>query len=223
MPYARPAHLVAKRQLMPPMQPSVHLPPIPAHHVGDLARQRVRIDARVRLRVDPHRVLRAARTRERPPFDHHARQLVDLVLDALRLDELPLRVGRLEDAAVVHLDAHEPVRHVDVGVLPVVGRPALVREDDFGEEHVRQGVADRLVDEVDARAEGLQSVLLAGGFGLGVADDADGFVGEDDGAVAVGFEVDADVEVADSCVVEMFDAGRGADDRELEDLVDVFG
>ncbi len=45
-------------------------------------------------------------------------------------------------------------------------------------------------------------------------------VGEDDGAVAVGFEVDADVEAARG-VVEVFYACRGADGGELEDFGDV--
>jgi hypothetical protein len=54
-------------------------------------------------------------------------------------------------------------------------------------------------------------------------DDTVCFIGEDDRAVAVGFEVDANVEVVRCSMVEVLDAGSSADDRELENLVDVFG
>ena len=176
----------------------------------------------MRLGINPHRVLRATRPRKRPPLDHDPAQLIDLILDPLRLDQLPLRIGRLEDAAVRYLHSHQPVRQVDVRAQPVGRAPALVREHHLREEHVRQRVADRLVDQVDTRAQALQRVQLARGLRLRGADHVDGLVGEDDGAVAIRLEVDADVEVAHGRMVEVLDTGWSADDRQLEDLVDVF-
>lgn len=63
---------------------------------------------------------------------------------------------------------------------------------------------------------------LARRLGFGLMDDALGFVGEDDSAVAVGFEVDADVEVVRGSVVEVLDPSGSANNRESEDFFDVF-
>jgi len=95
-----------------------------------------------------------------------------------------------------------------------------VREDGFDEEEVRERVPDGLVDEVVAGLEGVEGGGLGGGFGFRFADGADGGAREDDGAVAVGLEVDANVESSGG-VVEVLDARRGADDGQREDLVDV--
>lgn len=75
-----------------------------------------------------------------------------------------------------------------------------MRKDDLDEEHVGEGVADGLVDEVDAGAEDGEGLGLAGVLGLVLCDLVEGVGREDDGAVAVGFEVDADVELL-GCVV----------------------
>src|ERR1700679_3063929 len=87
--------------------------PIPPTDVRRLRRQRIRIHTVMRLSIHPNRILRAASPRKRPPRHHHLTQLVDLVLNPPRLNELPLRICRLEDTAIRYLDSHEPVRHVD--------------------------------------------------------------------------------------------------------------
>ena len=95
-----------------------------------------------------------------------------------------------------------------------------MREDDFDEQEVREGVADRLVDELYEGAEGLEGRVLGGGLGFVFAETFERRVGEDDGAVAVGFEVDADVEFSGG-VMEVLDARVGADDGEFEVVSDV--
>jgi hypothetical protein len=68
--------------------------------------------------------------------------------------------------------------------------------------------------------EGREGIALAGGLRRGRREEGDGVVGEDDGAVAVGFEVDADVEAGGS-MVEVLHACGGADRGQLEHFGDV--
>ena len=124
----------------------------------------------MRLSIHPHGILGATGPRERPPLNHHPAQLIDLILNAHRLHQSPLRIRRLEDAPIGHFDAHQPVRQIDVRAAPLGRRPGLVREHDLGEEHVRQRIAHRLVDEVHAAFQRLQRVSLPGRLGLRVAD-----------------------------------------------------
>lgn len=49
----------------------------------------------------------------------------------------------------------------------------------------------------------------------------DGFFGEEDCAVSVGFKIDADIKPV-SCCMKMFDSSRCAFDVEFEDFLDVF-
>lgn len=149
-------------------------------------------------------------------------QSVDLVLHPDGRLEPAFGIDRDEDVPIRDLDAHEPVGQVRVGGIPLLGPPALVREDDFDEEEVGEGVADGLVDEVDEGAEGFEGGALGGGLGFVFAEAFEGRVGEEDGAVAVGFKVDADVEFGRG-VVEVLDARVGADDGQLEVVRDVVG
>ena len=96
----------------------------------------------------------------------------------------------------------------------------LVCEDDFDEEEVGEGVADGLVDEVDASAQDVEGFLLAGVAGLVLLDGVEGVVREDHGAVAVGFEIDTNVELF-GCVVQVLHAGGCAVDLELEVIFNV--
>jgi len=98
--------------------------------------------------------------------------------------------------------------------------PVLVCEDDFDEEEVGEGVADGLVDEVDASAQDVEGFLLAGVAGLVLLDGVEGVVREDHGAVAVGFEIDTNVELF-GCVVQVLHAGGCAVDLELEVIFNV--
>ncbi|KND90179.1 hypothetical protein TOPH_05174 [Tolypocladium ophioglossoides CBS 100239] len=136
--------------------------------------------------------------------------------------EAALGVGGLEEVLVTDLDAHEAVREVRVGHGPVLESPSLVGEDDLDHEHVGDGVADGLVDEITNGGERLEGVLLCGRLRLLRPEDAHRLLGEDDGAVAVGLEVDANVELARG-VVQMLDTRGRADNGELQVLLDVVG
>lgn len=87
----------------------------------------------------------------------------------------------------------------------------LVCEHDFDEEEVGERVAHGLVDKVDAGAEDFEGFALAGVAGLVLLDGVEGVGGEDDGAVAVGFKVDANIELLGR-VVEILDSGGCAVD-----------
>lgn len=97
-----------------------------------------------------------------------------------------------------------------------------MEEDGLDEEEVAQGVADGLVDEVDEGAQVGQRGGLGrgGGRGAGGGEEGEGRGGEEDRAVAVGLEVDADV-VRLGGVVEVLDARRDA--RDGDALCDVGG
>ena len=176
-----------------------------------LARQVVRLPARGRLGIDAHDVLGAAGTRKTPALAVLADEAVDLILEAGRGDEAALGVLGAEEGAVADVDADEAVGEVGVGVVPLGGAPALVGEDDLDEQEVGEGVADGLVDEVGEGADDLDGGLLRGRLGCVFGDALERLVGEEDGAVAVGFEVDADVE-SGSGVVEELDACIGTHD-----------
>ena len=231
-PHQRPAKKPPSHSLNPssplpllslkPSSPSPVLNPGLTNQPGDLPRQIIRLPPRGRLGINPHRLLRPARARKRPPLFIFPHESVDLVLDADGRLEAAFGIDGDEEVAIGDLDAHEPIGQVRVGGTPLLGPPALVREDDFDKEEVGEGVADGLVDEADEGAERLQRGVLGGGLGFVFAEAFEGRVGEEDGAVAVGFEVDADVEFGRG-VVEVLDARVGADDGQLEVVRDVFG
>lgn len=85
-------------------------------------------------------------------------------------------------------------------------------KDGLNEEHVGDSVSNGLVDEL---GEGYE-VVECGGLGRGGrfmgGELCLGFGREENGAVAVGFEVDANGVVLGG-MVEMFDTGRDAPDR----------
>lgn len=95
-------------------------------------------------------------------------------------------------------------------------------ENDFDEEEVGQGVANGLIDKVYAGAEDFEGFFLTRIAGFVGGNGVESVVGEDDGAVAVGLEVDADVELFGG-VVEIFDTGGSAVDLELQVFFYVFG
>src|SRR5690606_30729864 len=75
-------------------------------------------------------------------------------------------------------------------------------------------------DEVRHGGQGVESILLGGRLRLRLAEETYGLLREDDGAMAVGFEVDTDIELASS-MVEMLHTSGGADDGKLKMLLDV--
>ena len=174
------------------------------HHMRHLLRQLIRLRARRRLGIHTHRILSPARTRKRPALRILADQVVDLSLDLLRLREAALGVLGLEDMAIADLDAHEPVRVVGVGREPVVRAPGLVRQDGLDQEQIREGVADGLVDQLRQRRQRRERVSLRGRLRFVRCDGLERGGREEHGAVAVGFEIDADIEAL-SGVVEVLD------------------
>lgn len=111
---------------------------------------------------------------------------------------------------------------VSVGSEPLLEGPALVSENGLDEEHVGQSITNSLVDEVDQSLEALQGMLLSRRLGLGVLDDLQGVLRECDGTVAVGLEVDTDIEPQGS-VVQVLHTSVSANDWEFKHLLDVVG
>jgi hypothetical protein len=97
-----------------------------------------------------------------------------------------------------------------------------VSQDDLDHEHVRDGIAHGLVDEIADGSQRLERVLLGGGLGLLLLEDAQSVLREDDGAVTIGLELHADIELAGG-VVKVLNTGGGAYDWELEVFLDVGG
>jgi hypothetical protein len=211
----------SKLQLISHVAHLAALSSILLHQRLNLSSQLASLDLGLCLCIDTHRVLRPRSTHKASPLDVQTDQLVDLLLDALGLDQLPLGIDSLKDSPIGHLDALEVVGEIDVEALPVLHGPHLMCQHHLGKEYVRDCIADSLIDEIDAGREGVESVLCARTLRLGLANGADGVVGEKNGAVAVGFEVDADV-VAGGGVVEVLDAGVGALNGQLEHFLDVF-
>ena len=119
-------------------------------------------------------------------------------------------------------DTHETGRQIGVGSEPLLGGPALVSEDSLDEKHIGESIANSLVYEVGKSLEALQSVLLSRRLGLGVLDDLQRVLRESHSAVAVGLKVDTNVEPQGS-VVEMLHTSVGANDGQLQDLLNVVG
>ncbi|PNY27137.1 Uncharacterized protein TCAP_02931 [Tolypocladium capitatum] len=192
--------------------PSTELP----DDLGHLVRQLVRFGPGRRLGIHAAGVLGAAGAGKGASAGVLPNDVVDLVLCAGRVAEAALGVGGLEEVLVANLDAHETVGEVGVGHGPILESPPLVGEDDLYHEHVGDGVADGLVDEITNGGERLEGILLCGGLRLLLPEDAHRLLGEDDGAVAVGLEVDANIELARR-VVQMLDTRGRADNGEFLD------
>ena len=123
-----------------------------------------------------------------------------------------LRVG--------HLDAHQPVGQVGVGVEPLLRAPGLVCQHHLDEQQVGQRVAHRLVDEVAERAQVLERCGLRRRLRLVRSHGAQRRGREDHGAVAIGLKVDANVE-ARGRVMQVLDARGRADDGQAQGFGDV--
>lgn len=167
-----------------------------------------------RLGVHPHAVLRPTRPDERPSSRVLGDDEVNNALQARRRLDLPLGVGRAERMAVLHKDLDEPVREVDVRLIPFERTPRAMKEDRLDEEHVREGVSDSLVDELGDGEQVGEAGLVRGRGRRGGRDEGRRFAREEDGSVPVGFKVDANV-VGRCRVVEVLDAGRDAGDWDV--------
>lgn len=187
---------------------------------SDFPRQVLRLRLGRRLCIHTHRILRAACTRKRPSLAHLLYLLVDLRLDALGADQAALRIRRLEDLAVAHDDLEQAVGQVCVRREPLLWPPVLVREDYFHKQHVGERVADGLVDEVDAGTEDIEGFLLAWRFGLVFCYGVQRVRREDDGAMTVGLEVNANVKLLGR-MMQILDSGGCAVNLESQVLFDV--
>ena len=188
--------------------------------VSNAGGQVIRLRAASSLRVDANGILSATGTGKATALVVAGLERLNGTLQTGRGLELALGIVGLENRAVVDLDTHKTGRQVGVGSQPLLGGPALVGKDSLDKKHVGQGITNGLVNQVGESLEAFKSVLLCGRLRLGVLDDLQGVFGESDGTMAVGLEVHTDIE-AQGCVVEMLHTGVGADDRELEDLLNV--
>jgi hypothetical protein len=146
--------------------------------------------------------------------------LVNLSLNAFWACEFTFRIRSLEDVAVVDEHLQETVWEISVSCKPLLRAPALVSQDNFNKKEVRQRVSDSLVDEVYASAQDLEVLRLGWRLGLVFLDGLQRVVGENGGAVAIGFEVDTNVKLLCG-VVKILHSCRRAGDREAEVLLDV--
>jgi hypothetical protein len=167
--------------------------------------------------VNAHGIFSATGASERTTLTDLLDFLFDLELYAVRAGKFALCVGRLENGPVFHDDLLKPIWQVGVGRQPLLRAPVLVREDDFDEKEIRERVADRLVDEVYAGLEHLESFFLARVAWLVFLNGVERIFRKDDGSVAISLEVDADIELLCS-VVKVFDASGCAIDLQLQPL-----
>lgn len=209
--------------------PSFHLSPCllglgacVAHSVSHAGSKVISLGPASGLGVDTNSILSTARASETAALVVAGLQRLDLALEADGRLQLTLGIVGLEDGAVVDFDTHETGGQIGVGSEPLLRGPALVSEDSLDEKHIGERVTNSLVDEVGKSLKALQRVLLGGRLGLRVLNDLKSVLREGDGAVTVGLEVDTDIE-SQSGVVEMLHTSVGANDGELEHLLDVVG
>lgn len=191
-----------------------------ADGVGDTGSKVVRLGAACCLGIDTHRIFRATCTGKASALVVAGLEGLDLGLEAWGRLELALGIVSLEDGAVCNLHANKSRGKVGVSSKPFLGAPALVSKNSFDQEHVGDGITDRLVDQVSKSLEALKGALLGRRLGLSVLNGLQGGLGESNGTVTVGLEVDANVE-AQGRMVQMLNTSVGANRRQLQDLLDV--
>lgn len=89
-----------------------------------------------------------------------------------------------------------------------------MQQDSLDEQHVREGISDRLVDDVDERFQVCESLGFGWVRGRVGRDCRERSWGQEDGSVSVRFEIDSDV-VGSGGVVKMFDSRRNASDGDF--------
>lgn len=172
--------------------------------------------------VDADGVLGAAGTGEGAALADFLDLLVDLRLHALGAGKLTLRICCLENGAVVDEDLGQAVGEIGVGGEPLLRSPVLVCEHDLHKQEVGERVANRLIDQVDARMQNLESLPLPRIAWLVLLDVLECVVREDDRTMAVSLKVDTDVELLGG-MVEVFDPSRRAVDLQFKILLNVLG
>lgn len=127
-----------------------------------------------------------------------------------------------ELVAISYLNTNKTVGQIGVCVKPLGAGVRLVSEDDFNKQHVRESVTNGLVDELSKGNESAKGVSLSGRLWLMSMDGLQSRRGEDDGSVAVGLEVNTNIEA--SCrVVKMLDAGRSENKLQAKMFLNIAG
>lgn len=193
-----------------------------ANSVGDAGGQIVRLRPASGLSIDTHSILGTTGTSETATLVVSRLQRLDLGLETSRGLQLALGIVSLEDRAIVDLNAHKPGGQIGIGTQPLLGGPALVSEDSLDKEHIGQGVTDSLVDQIGQSLKAFQGTLLSRRLRLGVLDHLERIIGEGDGAMSVGLEVDTDIKAKGS-VVKVLHTCVGANDGKLQYLLNVVG
>ena len=98
------------------------------------------------LRIHSHAILRSTRSHERSPAFILCDNLVNLPLHPHRRDQYSFRVSRVEFSTILDEYFDKSIRKIEVGHIPIYGRPLTVEHDRFDEEEVRDCIPDRLVD-----------------------------------------------------------------------------
>mmetsp|Transcript_131705 Transcript_131705/g.421390 ORF Transcript_131705/g.421390 Transcript_131705/m.421390 type:complete len:373 (-) Transcript_131705:749-1867(-) len=161
------------------------------------------------LHVDTNDVLRAARSDESTPRGNCRNKLVDFGLQPLGLHARPLRVGGLESRPVCHDHLDLSVWQVLVHDKPFRARPVQKLQACLNCEHVRNCIAHGLVDEFPEQQQLLCCFSCGAWFLRVVPRPLDEGIAEENGAMTVGLEVNADVKCQRG-VVAMLHAGLRA-------------
>lgn len=95
--------------------------------------------------------------------------------------------------SICHNDLNEPIGQVDVQRVPFDATVRLMGQHDFHEQHVRESITHGLVDDVGEINEVVERCGLRRGGRLIGREFLKGVGGEQNSAVAIGLEVNADV------------------------------
>lgn len=190
------------------------------NRIGNTGGQVVRFRPAGCLCIDTDRVFGTTCTSETPSLVVPRHEGLDLGLEARRRLKLTLRIISFEDGAISNLNTYETGGKVCVSSKPFLGAPRLVGEDSFNQEHVRDSITDRLVDQVSETLQTFNRALLGRGLRLGALNGLQGVLRESNGTMAVGFKVNANVE-AHGGMVKMFNTGVGTDGLKLQHFFNV--
>lgn len=166
------------------------------------------------FRIHSDAILRPAGPHKRPPHIHLPHRTVNQILQTFGTAQSSLRILGDIDHPVGNFHFDQAVRQVFVARVPILRSPAPETEDSLDQEHIGQGIADRLIDHFGESNEVLDGVRCVWRVGLGGLESGQGRRGKKDGAVAVGFKVDTDIEAL-RCVMQMFDASGDASYRNV--------